>query len=189
MHRNFNLLQIEQGFKTNPIVAMLGPRQCGKTTLARAYFKQEGGVPENYFDLENPNDLARLHDPWLGLASLNDLIVIDEIQRVPDLFPVLRVLVDREQHDQQYLILGSASTELIRQSSESLAGRIHYMELTPFSFGEVPDLDKLWLRGGFPLAYLAENDQLSNQWRQNYIRTYLEQDIPNLGINIPRLAV
>jgi predicted AAA+ superfamily ATPase len=185
MKRIENLHHIQLGFETNPIVAILGPRQCGKTTLAKEYFKLTPNPPENYFDLEIPNDLARLQDPWLGLASLKGLIVIDEIQRRPDLFPTLRALIDQENHGKRYLILGSASRELIRQSSESLAGRIHYMELTPFSYGEVDNLEKLWRAGGFPRSYLADNDAHSMQWRQNYIRTYLEQDIPNLGIQIP----
>lgn len=185
MKRKDYLEKIVQGFRTSRIVALLGPRQCGKTTLAREYFKNEKGLPENYFDLENPTDLLRLNDPLLGLEKLTDLIVIDEIQRLPDLFPLLRVLVDREDKKQRFLILGSASRVLIRQSSESLAGRIHYIELTPFSFEEVDHLDKLWIRGGFPLSYLAENDSDSMRWRQDYIRTFLEQDIPNLGINIP----
>ncbi len=179
------LKAIASAFKTSKVVAMLGPRQCGKTTVAREYFKQQQGLPENYFDLENPTDLLRLQDPLLGLESLKGLIVIDEIQRIPELFSILRVLVDRTPLRQHYLILGSASRELIQQSSESLAGRIHYLEITPFSIPEINNLEKLWLRGGFPLAYLAKNDADSTQWRKNYIKTFLEQDIPQLGINIP----
>lgn len=182
--RSEYLQKLQIGFQVTPIVALLGPRQCGKTTLAREYFKAHHGVSQNYFDLEIPNDLARLQDPWLSLAPLEGLIVIDEIQRRADLFSVLRALIDKEDQHQQYLILGSASRELIRQSSESLAGRLHYMELTPFSYGEVDNLQKLWYRGGFPLAYLANSDEQSTLWRQNYIRTYLEQDIPNLGFQI-----
>lgn len=185
MKRIEYLSEIETGFRSAKIVAILGPRQCGKTTLAREYFKNNQGQKQNYFDLENPIDLSRLIDPMLGLSELSGLIVIDEIQRLPDLFPILRVLADRDNPHQQFLILGSASRELIRQSSESLAGRIHYMELTPFSFEEVDHFNTLWLRGGFPLSYLATNDFDSMRWRQDYIRTFLEQDIPNLGINIP----
>lgn len=185
MKRKEYLSEIETGFRSAKIVAILGPRQCGKTTLAREYFKNNQGQKQNYFDLENPIDLSRLIDPMLGLSELSGLIVIDEIQRLPDLFPILRVLADRDNPHQQFLILGSASRELIRQSSESLAGRIHYMELTPFSFEEVDHFNTLWLRGGFPLSYLATNDFDSMRWRQDYIRTFLEQDIPNLGINIP----
>lgn len=185
MERYIDLKHIQEAFETSKIVAILGPRQCGKTTLAREYFKIHHGLSEQYFDLENPQDALRLSDPLLALEDMDGLIVIDEIQRVPDLFPVLRVLVDKENLKQRYLILGSASRELIRQTSESLAGRIHYMELTPFSFHEAPDLDKLWLRGGFPLSYLANTIKNSMQWRLDYIRTFLEQDIPALGIQIP----
>lgn len=176
---------LKNAFKISPITAILGPRQCGKTTLARAYFKTQKGLKEQYFDLENPLDLIRLKDPMLTLEDLTGLIVIDEIQRYPDLFPILRVLVDQKNKKRKFLILGSASRELIQQSSESLAGRIHYMELSPFSFAETHDLNKLWVRGGFPLSYLAKTENLSNQWRKDYIKTFLEQDIPNLGIKIP----
>lgn len=185
MQRVSELNDLDQAFRATKIVALLGPRQCGKTTLAHHYFKKNKGTADHYFDLENPHDLARLSDPLLALESLKSLIVIDEIQRVPDLFPVLRVLVDRKTPKQRYLILGSASRELIRQSSESLAGRIHYRELTPFSYPEASDLKKLWIRGGFPLSYLAHNIKESTQWRLDYIRTFLEQDIPALGITIP----
>lgn len=183
MLRDNYLIYIEKIFKTMPIIAMLGPRQCGKTTLARRYFEQNQGERVAYFDLENPLDLLRLEDPLLALGDLEGLVVIDEIQRRPDLFPVLADQRDKPQR--RFLILGSASRELIRQSSESLAGRIHYMELTPFSLEETQDLKKTWLRGGFPHSYLAETDAESLQWRQDYARTFLEQDIPNLGIHIP----
>jgi len=150
------------------------------------YSEQEDPFPkENYFDLENPIDIQRLQNPFLSLKSLSGLIIIDEIQRIPNLFPILRVLADQKELQQRYLILGSASRELIRQSSESLAGRIAYIELTPFSYPEVADLQNLWIRGGFPLSYLAQTDQSSVDWREFYIRTFLEQDIPNLGIKIP----
>ncbi len=185
MERSTYLGKIKAAFEISKVVALLGPRQCGKTTLARQYFKQEQGQIQNYFDLENPTDLSRLSDPILGLENLENLIVIDEIQRLPNLFPILRVLVDRENSKARFLILGSASRDLIKQSSETLAGRIHYMELTPFSYGEVDDLNRLWLRGGFPLSYLASSNQASMQWRRDYVRTFLEQDIPNLGIKIP----
>lgn len=170
----------------HPIVALLAPRQCGKTTLARMYCEKDPSFQKNnYFDLEKSVDIGRLQNPMLTLQSLSGLIVIDEVQRYADLFTTLRVLVDEEHSKQKYLILGSASRELIRQSSESLAGRIAYLELTPFSFGETGNLERLWLRGGFPKSYLAENDEQSFDWREFYIRTFLEQDIPNLGINIP----
>jgi predicted AAA+ superfamily ATPase len=130
-------------------------------------------------------DIERLRDPLLTLSQLTGLIVIDEIQSHPDLFQTLRVLIDNKSLKQRYLILGSASRTLIKQSSETLAGRISYIEMTPFSYLETRDIDKTWLRGGFPLAYLANNDDISLAWRKSYIKTYLEQDIPNLGIQIP----
>nr|WP_267257034.1 AAA family ATPase [Coxiella endosymbiont of Ornithodoros maritimus] len=136
--------------------------------------------------MEHPTDLLRLSDPLLALENLQGLAVIDEIQRVPDLFPILKMLVDQENSERRYLILGSASRKLIQQSSESLAGRIHYIELTPFSYEESDaDLNKLWVRGGFPRSYLAKNEKESFRWRLDYIRRFLEQDIPNLGITIP----
>lgn len=190
MKRPYYLQQIIHYFKTHSIVALLGPRQCGKTTLARAYGKQISETCEvHYFDLENPVDVERLKNPLLTLEPLTGLIVIDEIQRAPELFTLLRVLVDEESTNKQFLILGSASRELIQQSSESLAGRIAYLELTPFSYAETDDLEKLWLRGGFPRSYLAETDQDSFDWREFYIATFLEQDIPNLGIKIPATSL
>lgn len=186
MERPRYLELIVRYFRTHPVVAILGPRQCGKTTLAKMYSKKQPSFFEkNYFDLENTRDVERLSNPMLVLQPLENLIIIDEIQRAPDLFPSIRVLVDSEFQRQQYLILGSATRELIRQSSESLAGRIAYLELTPFSFQEVSHLEQLWLRGGFPKSYLANTEQDSNDWREFYIRTFLEQDIPNLGIKIP----
>lgn len=182
MLRKHFINQIEQNFKIHRITAILGPRQCGKTTLARQY--GQGISEENYFDLENPKDLARLTNPNLALEGLKGLIVIDEIQRRPDLFPVLRYLHDYFP-EQKYLILGSASRDLIHQSSESLAGRIGYVELTPFNFLEVTDLTKLWYRGGFPQSYFPESAEQSQKWRFDYIQTFLEQDIPTLGFSIP----
>lgn len=185
MLRPFFLGQIKRYFKTHPIVAVLGPRQCGKTTLAKHYLgEQEGFRNENYFDLEDPIDSQRLENAMLSLQSLSGLVIIDEIQRRPELFPILRALVDRGSLGQRYLILGSASGELIKQSSESLAGRIAYIEFTPFSYSETRHLQILWDRGGFPRSYLAEGEQESFDWRDFYIRTFLEQDIPNLGIKI-----
>ena len=190
MLRPFFLDKIERYFRTHSTVALLGPRQCGKTTLAKSYIEtQKDFLKENYFDLEDPIDLQRLENAMLSLQPLKGLIVIDEIQRRPELFPILRVLLDKKQLNQRFLILGSASRELIKQSSETLAGRIAYIELTPFSFSETHDLQKLWFRGGFPLSYLAQNDQDSFDWRDFYIRTFLEQDIPNLGIHIPPEAL
>jgi len=189
MKRQDYISRIDQAFRVTPIVALLGPRQCGKTTLARQYFKRRYPSEENfsshYFDLEDFEDLHRLEDAKLSLGSLEGLIVIDEVQKRPDLFPTLRVLIDKHRDTQQYLILGSASRDLIQQSSETLAGRISYQELTPFNFSETHDLEKLWVRGGFPLAYLADTDEISFAWRKAYIQTFLERDIPALGIQIP----
>lgn len=169
-------------FQTHSIVGILGPRQCGKTTLAREYIDQTEYESVHYFDLEDPDDLGRLSDPKLALEGLEGLVVIDEIQRIPELFPLLRVLVDRRPLRQRYLILGSASRELIRQSSESLAGRIAYLELPPFTAAETDDLKRLWQRGGFPLSFLARNDRDSATWRKHYITNLLERDLPGLGI-------
>ncbi len=178
--------KINYAFQVNPALALLGPRQCGKTTLAQAYAEQQN-LPfsrVSFFDLENPNDLARLEIPQLTLEPMEGLIIIDEIQRRPELFPLLRVLIDQHKN-RQFLILGSASRELIKQSSESLAGRISYIELTPFSYPEADDLELLWIQGGFPRSYLAADAKISASWRSAYITTFLEQDLPQLGITIP----
>ena len=194
MERTVFLGRIGQYFRSHRIVGILGPRQCGKTTLARDYIATlgnetlaDGGARGDgrvhYFDLEDPEHLNRLTDPKLALESLEGLIVIDEIQRSPELFPLLRVLIDRERPRQRYLILGSASRDLIRQSSESLAGRIIYLELPPFSAFEADDQSRLWLRGGFPPAYLARTNSDSITWRKAYVTTFLERDLPALGID------
>ena len=184
--REYYLQEIERNFRVHSACAILGPRQVGKTTLARAFVKEKMGGVARFFDLENPLDLARLENPMLALSSEPEkLIVIDEIQMRPDLFPIIRVLVDDPSHKRKLLILGSASRDLIRQSSETLAGRIGYMELPPFSLKETQNAPRLWLRGGFPLSYLASSDDDSFLWRQNYIKTFLERDIPNLGFSIP----
>lgn len=186
MKREKFLDKIEKEFKVNPVVAILGPRQCGKTTVSKQYIARENNIPkENYFDLENDRDIQRLQDPILALSQLTGLIVIDEIQKIPELFPRLRVLVDNEELNQKYLILGSASRDLIKQSSETLAGRISYLELTPFTYSEVLDLENLWIRGGYPRSFLAENEEISLKWRKSFVKTYLERDIPSLGIEIP----
>lgn len=173
--------QIDAIFEIHSVCAILGPRQCGKSTLANMYATAHPVV--HFFDLEDPTDLARLSNPKLALQELDGLIIIDEIQRIPELFPVIRVLVDK--HKKKFLILGSASRDLIHQSSETLAGRISYIELTPFSLTETLEFKNLWLRGGFPLSYLATTDKSSLLWRKSYIMTFLERDIPNLGIKIP----
>ncbi len=183
MLRNQYLKKIPYCFQVNPVVALLGPRQCGKTTLARQYMEMHPG-PKHYFDLENPAHIQLFEEPMLALEDLEGLIIIDEIQRKPQLFPLLRVLVD-EHKKREFLILGSASRDLIQQSSETLAGRISYLECAPFNLEEVGDANALLIRGGFPPSYLAQNSTVSNQWRQDYIATFLERDIPNLGFNIP----
>ncbi len=190
MKREKYLEKIEKKFKIHPICAILGPRQVGKITLAKMYlekFKKEGIY---FFDLENPIDIAKLDNPMLALSRLTDkLIVIDEIQRRAELFPIIRVLVDDIKLNQKFLILGSASRDLIHQSSETLAGRIGYIELTPFSLEETKELENLLVRGGYPKSYLASNDDESYHWRQDYITTFLERDIPSLGFNIPNQQI
>lgn len=177
--------RILKGFRNHSAVALLGPRQCGKTTLAREYGESmKKGTAVHYFDMEDPLDLAKMENPMLTLTELKGLIIIDEIQRRPDLFPILRVLIDKHKQDQYYLILGSASSELIRQSSETLAGRIKYIEVTPFIYEEAKEMNKLWIRGGFPRSYLAQTNEDSVDWRQSYISTFLERDIPQLGIKV-----
>jgi len=185
MDRTAFLHQTEHRLTTSPVVALLGPRQCGKTTLARMMAERYAGEVTR-FDLEDPTDLTALSVPRLALQDLCGLVVIDEIQRLPDLFPVLRVLVDRPDNAARFLILGSASRDLIRQSSETLAGRISFMEMTPFTLDEVgaDARDRLWLRGGFPRAFLAASEADSRQWRKDYTATFLERDLPALGITI-----
>lgn len=186
MKREEFLQQVSAAFKAHPIVAILGPRQCGKTTLARMFGEEFHNLKsENYFDLEDVDDLARLDSPKSALSELEGFIVIDEVQRKPHLFQTLRVLVDRPKSNKQFLILGSASKELLQQSSETLTGRIFYIELTPFKFNEVEDLQRLWHRGGFPRSFLAIDDPTSFSWRKSYLRTFVEQDIPNLGFKVP----
>lgn len=169
-----------------PVVGLLGARQVGKTTLARQLVDRSV-VGVTTFDLEDPTDRARLADPKLALAPLDGLVVIDEIQHVPDLFPLLRVLVDRPENAARFLVLGSAGPNLLRQSSESLAGRIAYHELPPLQLEEVgvDRLDDLWLRGGFPRSFLAFDDEASARWRESFVRTFLERDLPQLGVGVP----
>jgi hypothetical protein len=171
--------------RRHPIVGILGAPQVGKTTLARDLIAAMN-KPTTYYDLENPEDLARLTDPMLVLKERKGLVVIDEIQRIPDLFPVLRVLVDRPRTVCRFLILGSASPGLLQQSSETLAGRIYYHQLNGFAADEVgfENYKPLWLRGGFPRSYLARNLSASVEWRQSFIKTFLERDLPQLGITV-----
>jgi|TARA_R110002126_G_scaffold110918_1_gene248399 predicted AAA+ superfamily ATPase len=177
------LEQVERAFRINSVCALLGPRQCGKTTLAKHYIKQKVDEEVHFFDLEDPEHLNAFESPKLLLQNLQGLIVIDEIQLRPALFPYIRVLVDQKP-SLRLLILGSASQTLIRQSSEILSGRITYIEMKPLSLLEVGDTQTLWLRGGFPKSYLAETDENSFAWRREYIRTFLEKDIPSLGFNL-----
>lgn len=172
--------------RTNPAVALLGARQVGKSTLAAMLIKEFPGAL--YLDLERPSDLNKLNDPEAFFSQFNDgLICLDEIQRVPEIFSILRGVIDRSRRNGQFLILGSASRDLIRQSSESLAGRISYFEITPFVHSELkePEIFRHWLRGGYPRSLLAESDEISGLWREDYIRTFLERDIPQLGFRIP----
>lgn len=172
--------------RANPAVALLGSRQVGKSILAAMVIER---FPDAvYLDLERPSDLNKLSDPEAFFQQFNHrLICLDEIQRAPGLFSVLRSVIDRNRRNGQLLLLGSASRELIRQSSESLAGRISYLELTPFTRVETRDIDlsQLWLRGGYPRSLLRASDSDSFQWREDYIRTFLERDIPQLGFRIP----
>ena len=183
--RSLHSSAIDRLFRSHPIVAILGPRQIGKTTLARMYAATKR--TSRHFDLENPDDLALLAEPNLALGRLENLVVIDEIQRRPDLFPTLRYLVDRPKNKARFLLLGSASPQLLRQSSESLAGRIAYHELGGFSLAEVgvAALPTLWLRGGYPRAFLAESESDSLDWREQFVRTFLERDVPQLGLRLP----
>lgn len=182
------LPNIENALVQFPAVALLGPRQAGKTTLARSVGSSH--VNSLYLDLERPSDLAKLADPELFLSRHADqLVVLDEIQRQPDLFPVLRALIDENRRPGRFLLLGSASPQLLRQTSESLAGRISFHELAPFDVSEIKpkkaDIGVFWLRGGYPLSWLAESDEASLAWRESFIVTHLERDIPAFGIRIP----
>ena len=181
-----HLSRVVKLLERNPVVAILGARQVGKTTLAQFVSAQwEGDV--THLDLESPRDLARLDDPLLALEELQGLVVLDEIQRRPELFPVLRVLADRPGVPARFLVLGSASPNLIRQGSESLAGRIAFHELGGFCLDEISAADHqhLWLRGRFPRSFLALSDEDSEEWRRDFVRTFLERDLNQLGSTIP----
>lgn len=183
MVRPFFRAEIDQALRRSPVAVITGPRQCGKTTLARSFVRESSA---NYFDLENPVSLVRLAEPMSTLESLEGLIVIDEVQRMPALFPIIRVLADRKPLKRRFLLLGSVSPTLMRNVSETLAGRTESIELTPFRADEIPQnrWNHLWLRGGFPLSYLAKNDEDSFRWRQNYTETFLQLDLPLLGFNV-----
>ena len=176
--------RIMSGLASSPVTALLGPRQCGKTTIARDIASQHSGA---YFDLENPRDQARLQNAQTILESINGLIVLDEIQHQPELMPLLRVLSDRQPLPARFLILGSASPTLMKGCSETLAGRVHFVDMSGFSMEETGtgQTDALWLRGGFPDSFLAANDAASLKWRDDFIQTFLERDLPLLGIGAP----
>ena len=189
IERNSYREQLKTALSRSPVVALLGPRQCGKTTLARAI--AEFWERADYYDLESIQDQTRLQNPEMELGMAEGLVVIDEIQEKPELFGLLRSLVDRPSCRATFLVLGSASPMLVRGASESLAGRIEFVDLTPFGVSEVgyENLRNLWFRGGFPRSYLALNERDSSAWREGFIRTFLQRDLPQLGITIPAPAM
>ena len=181
---------IEKYLNNFPATAIIGPRQCGKSTLAKYIVEKIPG--SIYLDLENPDDLSKLEQPTLYFNQYPErLICLDEIQRKPEIFSILRSVIDKTNRNSQFLILGSASPDLLKQSNETLAGRIIYQELTPFLLAEVDQnqeketFEKYWIRGGFPRSFLATDNDISNKWRKSFIKTFLERDIPNLGIYYP----
>ncbi|MDH3949880.1 MAG: ATP-binding protein, partial [Deltaproteobacteria bacterium] len=186
--RPFYLKRLSTAVQRSPVTALLGPRQVGKTTLAHMFGR---GQKAAYFDLESQPDIQRLQNPELVLGSLQGIVLLDEIQRMPELFNVLRVLVDRQDVQARFLILGSASPDIVKNVSETLAGRVEFIELSGFDLQETgaDSVDKLWLRGGFPRSFLAKSDEDSMAWREGFITTFLERDIPQLGITIPPLAM
>src|SRR5271169_6269385 len=186
--RKSDLELVRAALKRSRVVALLGPRQSGKTTLARQFVPADS---LNYFDLEDPQSLARLSEPDTALRPLKRLVVIDEVQRRPDLFPLLRVLADRKPLPARFLVLGSASPDLLRQSSESLAGRLETVSLEGFRLSDLGAAaqSRHWLRGGFPLAYTARTEADSRTWRRQFLQTFLERDLPQLGIRIPAVVL
>lgn len=188
INRKTDIALVRAALRRSRVVAIIGPRQCGKTTLARQFVAPDS---LNYFDLEEPQSLARLSEPDTALRPLRNLLVIDEIQRRPDLFPILRVLADRRPLLARFLILGSASPDLLRQSSETLAGRLETVPLEGFRLSDLGAAaqSRHWLRGGFPLAYTARTDTDSLTWRRQFLQTFLERDLPQLGVTIPAVAL
>lgn len=186
MDRPVHRARLAALLKASPVVAILGARQVGKTTLARMVARDRKG-PVAFLDLEDPADAARLADPVLALGGLKGLVVLDEVQRAPEVFRALRVLADRPRRPARFLVLGSASPGLLRQSSESLAGRLAFHELGGFTLEETGTgaLDRLWLRGGFPRSFLARSEGASGGWRRDFVRTFLQRDLPELGITVP----
>src|SRR3989339_262591 len=188
MNRPSYLEQLSNAVQRSPVTALLGPRQCGKTTLARMFGEGRDTI---YFDLESQPDLMRLQNPELMLGSLKGTAILDEIQEMPTLFKVLRVLVDRPRNRTRFLILGSASPDVVKNASECLAGRVEFVELSGFVLHEINAESEqiLWLRGGFPRSFLAETDKDSMAWLEGFIRTFLERDIPHLCISIHSAAM
>lgn len=188
LERTALLARIRAALRGSPVVALLGPRQCGKTTLARTI---AAGRRAEYFDLEDPVGLARLAEPMTALAPLRGLVIIDEVQRDPKLFPILRVLADRARTPARFLVLGSASPDLVRHSSESMAGRVAFVDMAGFGLRETgqPAQRRLWLRGGFPRSFLARTERESLVWREDFIRTFLERDLGLLGVQVPPPAL
>jgi predicted AAA+ superfamily ATPase len=186
--RPYYLNHLKTAIGRSPVTALLGPRQCGKTTLARQLAEHQKAT---FFDLESVPDRRRLQNPELMLGSLAGLVVLDEIQVMPELFQVLRILVDRPENQSRFLILGSASPEIIKSASETLAGRLEFIELHGFDLSETGGdaWEPLWLRGGFPRSFLANSEDDSQAWREGFIRAFLERDIPQLGIKIPAVAM
>lgn len=182
------LNRLETATYRSPVTALLGPRQCGKTTLARQFIEDKMAT---FFDLESLPDQRRLQNPELVLGALEGLVILDEIQTLPELFQVLRVLVDQPENKARFLVLGSASPALVKKASETLAGRVEFVELSGFSLSETgaDTWRQLWVRGGFPRSFLAESEEDSLAWREGFIRTFLERDIPQLGISIPAAAM
>ena len=180
--------RVETALKRSPVTALLGPRQAGKTTLSRMLSKPK---PLVRFDLEDEADRSRLANPALTLGPLEGLVVLDEAHLMPSLYSALRVLVDRPDNRAKFLILGSASPSLVRGVSESLAGRVEFVELYGFDLGEIggDSWEKLWVRGGFPRSFLARSDDDSIAWREGFVRSFLERDVPQLGISIPAAGV
>lgn len=184
IHRGATEARLRTALAASPVVLLTGPRQAGKSTIARSVIESS---PSHRFDLEDPRDLARLAEPTLTLSGLTDTVVIDEAQFQPNLFPILRVLVDEDRRPGRFLILGSASPELVGLSSESLAGRVTFLELNGFELADVgaETHTSRWLRGGLPPSFLAIDDQTSNQWRDDYITTFLQRDLSALGFGMP----
>jgi predicted AAA+ superfamily ATPase len=176
-------VKIRDALRRSKITAILGPRQSGKTTLAKHATRD---IESHYFDLESPRDRARLQNPEMYLSSLSGLILLDEIQSLPELFPILRVLADQSSENGRFMILGSASQDLVKGASESLAGRVEFIDLHGFDLSELgpENVRSLWVRGGFPLSFLAESDENSTAWRENFVRTFLQRDLPQFGVNI-----